>query len=473
MLLPQSSIKLEDRHGHSGNLNKPPPPGEPPFKKPRLRPEYYMDAPRRPPRSDTTLRRDIGRLPRTTSASASDGQHRPGIGRAANTLRRGHSDGDVLDRTPSSSSRRDFADSTSEEGQSWMDFINEAGELGFSNDEALARAARKADLVAADWKRRFSTQQGEHARRSSNSLSLGHAGINRPRHSLGHSTSDRPLSGPLRRGSNFPSPRIQDRPLLRRPSNEGAPNHRNRDIRLPRWQPDAEASKCPICSTIFSLWYRKHHCRKCGRVVCANCSPHRITIPRQFIVHPPEDASTSPITATNSGIDIIDLTGDDDVPEPAVINSQRPQSSDYKIDPALGGGQEVRLCNPCVPDPNPLPHVPYPPSSHQSSINSLPQNGPPNSRHSDIPVQLSLSEISNMTAPRHSLSGRNNPIFGFPATFENTIAPFPSVTPSNASSSTNHRYSHASRPHDSQASPFGLPTVYGSAPDQAAHQVRT
>ncbi|EHA25918.1 hypothetical protein ASPNIDRAFT_143971, partial [Aspergillus niger ATCC 1015] len=50
------------------------------------------------------------------------------------------------------------------------------------------------------------------------------------------------------------------------------------------WQPDAEVTKCPICGTTFSFWYRKHHCRKCGRVVCASCSPHRITIPRQFIV---------------------------------------------------------------------------------------------------------------------------------------------------------------------------------------------
>ncbi|KAF2840975.1 hypothetical protein M501DRAFT_902973, partial [Patellaria atrata CBS 101060] len=50
------------------------------------------------------------------------------------------------------------------------------------------------------------------------------------------------------------------------------------------WQPDNEASICPVCGVSFTFWLRKHHCRKCGRVVCDNCSTHRITIPRQFVV---------------------------------------------------------------------------------------------------------------------------------------------------------------------------------------------
>jgi len=89
--------------------------------------------------------------------------------------------------------------------------------------------------------------------------------------------------------------------------------------------------------------------RKCGRVVCSACSPHRITIPRQFIVHPPSD--------TISGASIIDLTGDDDANTMSVFGPFR--------NPGLGGGEEVRVCNPCVPDPNYSPPPQYTPFAHE------------------------------------------------------------------------------------------------------------
>ncbi|KAF1350184.1 hypothetical protein BDV97DRAFT_286388, partial [Delphinella strobiligena] len=55
---------------------------------------------------------------------------------------------------------------------------------------------------------------------------------------------------------------------------------------LPWWMPDETSSKCCICETPFTFLTRRHHCRRCGRLVCATCSPHRITIPRQYIVAP-------------------------------------------------------------------------------------------------------------------------------------------------------------------------------------------
>lgn len=106
--------------------------------------------------------------------------------------------------------------------------------------------------------------------------------------------------------------------------------------------------------------------RKCGRVVCSACSPHRITIPRQFIVHPPQEAPN-----------IIDLTSDDD-------DRQMSRFGPFG-NPALGGGEEVRVCNPCVPDPNydpPPQHgqtSPFPPfspsplSPHLPPSNALPR----------------------------------------------------------------------------------------------------
>ncbi|MGR9012776.1 MAG: DUF6765 family protein [Gammaproteobacteria bacterium] len=41
------------------------------------------------------------------------------------------------------------------------------------------------------------------------------------------------------------------------------------------WQPDDSVSKCPVCKKSFGFLFRKHHCRKCGRVVCANCAPEK------------------------------------------------------------------------------------------------------------------------------------------------------------------------------------------------------
>lgn len=149
---------------------------------------------------------------------------------------------------------------------------------------------------------------------------------------------------------------------MRTPLNRNEWNFREQGemdgITLPRWQPDAEVSECPICGTVFSFWRRKHHCRKCGRVVCAACSPHRITIPRQFIVRPPEStALPSSSSPTPAPPPIIDLTGDDSFSTSSTIN------------PALGGGEEVRLCNPCVPDPNPNPpgYTSLRPHGHRST----------------------------------------------------------------------------------------------------------
>ncbi|KAK4129512.1 FYVE-domain-containing protein [Parathielavia appendiculata] len=102
------------------------------------------------------------------------------------------------------------------------------------------------------------------------------------------------------------------------------------EVVLPRWQPDSEATYCPICGTQFSIFVRKHHCRKCGRVVCNSCSPHRITIPSQYIVRPPGTPSALPGELSL-----------------ALLNGEW-----Y---PEIGGGERVRLCNPCVPDPNTAP----------------------------------------------------------------------------------------------------------------------
>ncbi|KAI0486344.1 hypothetical protein F4859DRAFT_366203 [Xylaria cf. heliscus] len=115
-----------------------------------------------------------------------------------------------------------------------------------------------------------------------------------------------------------------------RPEQPDAPQ----SITLPTWQPDTEVTHCPICGVRFSIFLRRHHCRKCGRVVCDGCSPHRITIPHPYIVRPPGD------------------------PGPALQFSYPGVERGIADFNSIGGGERVRLCNPCVPDPNTAPPQP-------------------------------------------------------------------------------------------------------------------
>lgn len=43
------------------------------------------------------------------------------------------------------------------------------------------------------------------------------------------------------------------------------------------WQPDFDTDNCMMCKESIGRWSR-HHCRNCGRLVCANCSEKRAII---------------------------------------------------------------------------------------------------------------------------------------------------------------------------------------------------
>lgn len=48
------------------------------------------------------------------------------------------------------------------------------------------------------------------------------------------------------------------------------------------WVPDGDAPVCMHCKkTQFTLLNRRHHCRKCGAVVCGPCSNKRFLLPNQ------------------------------------------------------------------------------------------------------------------------------------------------------------------------------------------------
>nr|XP_022920445.1 myotubularin-related protein 3 [Onthophagus taurus]XP_022920446.1 myotubularin-related protein 3 [Onthophagus taurus]XP_022920447.1 myotubularin-related protein 3 [Onthophagus taurus] len=52
------------------------------------------------------------------------------------------------------------------------------------------------------------------------------------------------------------------------------------------WVPDYAVTRCTGCQVIFWLGRRKHHCRKCGRIFCADCSENSTPLPSENLYDP-------------------------------------------------------------------------------------------------------------------------------------------------------------------------------------------
>eukprot|EP01083_Nonionella_stella_P291239 991095_1 len=48
---------------------------------------------------------------------------------------------------------------------------------------------------------------------------------------------------------------------------------------LSDWVADDSSNVCAVCNVEFSFFQRKHHCRRCGNLVCAGCSPGSVIFP--------------------------------------------------------------------------------------------------------------------------------------------------------------------------------------------------
>ncbi|XP_068132896.1 FYVE, RhoGEF and PH domain-containing protein 6 [Hyperolius riggenbachi] len=45
--------------------------------------------------------------------------------------------------------------------------------------------------------------------------------------------------------------------------------------KAPIWIPDGRATMCMVCTSEFTLTWRRHHCRACGKIVCQACSTNK------------------------------------------------------------------------------------------------------------------------------------------------------------------------------------------------------
>ena len=50
--------------------------------------------------------------------------------------------------------------------------------------------------------------------------------------------------------------------------------------RVVAWEPDSAVAACNVCHRGFTPLLRRHHCRLCGHVVCADCSGQRKALPQ-------------------------------------------------------------------------------------------------------------------------------------------------------------------------------------------------
>ncbi|XP_059716183.1 lateral signaling target protein 2 homolog isoform X2 [Haemorhous mexicanus] len=74
------------------------------------------------------------------------------------------------------------------------------------------------------------------------------------------------------------APRVADCPLCSSPA-EVARLRRAGSHPLPEWVPDSTCSQCSACRSPFTLLRRRHHCRSCGKIFCARCSPNTAVLP--------------------------------------------------------------------------------------------------------------------------------------------------------------------------------------------------
>ena len=52
---------------------------------------------------------------------------------------------------------------------------------------------------------------------------------------------------------------------------EGVPPVPVRPLPRDQWQRDEDATACGNCGHAFNLYWRRHHCRHCGKLFCGNC----------------------------------------------------------------------------------------------------------------------------------------------------------------------------------------------------------
>ena len=348
-------------------------------------------------------------------------------------LERSHVHGAPLHRTGSNSSSSQLPQATVQGSEQTIhEFLRSDVESSWQRhgpggstphqNQVSAAMERKRRLTGSrqdDGRRRYNGGNGFHEREARYGRTSSLDGPSSPRTrgetgpSINRTTSSEVIdltgSSPVTSNEALPQqPPPQQPPLERRPRHRPSrtSSRSSRAYTVPNWQPDSDVNECPVCGRTFSFLFRRHHCRKCGRVVCSDCSPHRITLPRSMIVYQPgtEFGSSAPGMASGRPAVTVDLTGDDTDDND---NRSRPSLRIQSSRSELEGGLKVRLCNPCVPDPQPSPRD----ETDAATTSQSPRRPSPGSRlpHFPIPAQNAQGVPVNMPFQQAYPSNRSIP----------------------------------------------------------------
>lgn len=68
----------------------------------------------------------------------------------------------------------------------------------------------------------------------------------------------------------------------------------------PVWIDNSARSKCALCNATFGTFTRKHHCRRCGEIVCDKCSGHKKNVAHPAVNPEAKEPEKQPVRVCDS-----------------------------------------------------------------------------------------------------------------------------------------------------------------------------
>ncbi|KAL6305649.1 FYVE zinc finger-domain-containing protein [Sparassis latifolia] len=200
--------------------------------------------------------------------------------------------------------------------------------------------------------------------------------------------------------------------------------HEHLAVLIPKhlWKPDAQASHCDIfrCHKRFSMWERKHHCRKCGGVFCVKCSTRFTALldtANLGFLNPPRDipiavfdSPTSPVRSWRVCDDCWYQIHGCPSPRPSVIKTRplalvRESDSDTSsISSSVSSSPEMSTLRPSMRRIHASPRI-----LHSPLRPSTPSSSPPSDVGALIEdAELSLGELESYPLKHSSVVCKAN-----------------------------------------------------------------